>query len=92
MKRSNHNPSELPKGFLNFTRGVASLSEGTFRRTRPMSSPDAFGANQTYNAERQTASIGSFGVTSVPESYTSRVDDSAGANMPENHEPIYINR
>ena len=92
MKRSNHNPSELPKGFLNFTRGIVSLLQGTFRRTLPMSSPGAFGENQTYNAERHTASIGSFGVTSAPESYTSRDDDSAGVNMPENREPIYVNR
>jgi hypothetical protein len=57
-----------------------------------MSSPDAFGANQTYNAERQVGSIGSFGVTSGPESYTSQNDDSAGVNIPEDREPIYINR
>ena len=68
------------------------FAERTFRKTLAMSSPDAFGANQTYNAERQAGSIGSFGVTSAPESYTSRDDDSAGANMPENRDPIYVNR
>jgi hypothetical protein len=57
-----------------------------------MASSGAFGANQTYNAERQAASIGSFGVTSTPERYTSQDDDSAGANMPENREPIHVNR
>ena len=99
MKRSNRNPSELPKGFLNFTRGIASLSEGTFRRTLPMSSPgNAFGANVPFNAERNAGSVGSFGVTSTPEMYTSPDDVSAGADMPNDRdprdprEPIYINR
>jgi len=63
-----------------------------FPQALAMSAPDAFGANQTYNAERQAGSIGSFGVTSAPESYISRDDDSAGANMPENRDPIYVNR
>ena len=57
-----------------------------------MASSGAFGANQTYNTERHAGSIGSFGVTSAPESYISRVDDSAGVNMPENRDPIYVNR
>ena len=63
-----------------------------FPQALAMSAPDAFGVNQTYDAERHAGSIGSFGVTSTPERYTSRDDDSAGANMPENREPIYINR
>ena len=61
-------------------------------QTLNMTSTDAFGANQTFNAERQVASIGSFGVSSTPESYTSSVDNSAGVNIPDDREPIYINR
>jgi len=67
-----------------------------FPQALAMSSPviaaPTFGSNQTYNTERQTGSTGSFGVTSTPERYISREDDSAGVNMPENREPIYINR
>ena len=63
-----------------------------FLQTLNMASTDAFGANQTFNAERHAASIGSFGVTSVQESYTSSVDDSPGVNIPDDHEPIYVNR
>ena len=48
------------------------FAERTFRKTLAMSSPVAFGANQTYNAERHAGSVGSFGVTSTPERYTSR--------------------
>ena len=96
MKRSNRNPSELPKGFLNFTRGIASLSEGTFRRTLPMSSPgNAFGANVPFNAERNAGSVGSFGVMNTPERYTTSSGVEAGANMPnarDPREPIYITR
>ncbi len=68
------------------------MHERTFRKTLAMSSSDAFGANQTYNAERHAGSIGSFGVTSTPERYTSQKDDSAGVNIPNDREPIYINR
>jgi hypothetical protein len=68
------------------------FAERTFLKTLAMSSPDAFGANQTYNAESQVASIGYFGVMSVPERYTSQEDVSAGANIPEDREPIYVNR
>ena len=95
MKRSNRNPSELPKGFLNFTRGIASLSEGTFRRTLPMSSPGAFGGNVPFNAERNAGSVGSFGVMNTPERYTTSSGVDAGANMPnarDPRDPIYITR
>jgi hypothetical protein len=96
MKRSNHNPSELPKGFRNFTRGIACLSEGTFRRTLAMSSPgNAFGANVPFNAERNAGSVGSFGVMNTPERYTTSSGVEAGANMPnarDPREPIYITR
>ena len=58
----------------------------------PVIASPVFGSNQTYNAERQTVSVGSFGVTSTPDIYTSRDDNSAGVNIPNDRDPIYINR